>query len=219
MIRPLNPNDFVYILLALRWTVLLSLAAIAGGGLLGFLVLSLRMTRGRVLHWLAVAYIQFFQATPLLMQIFLVFFGATLVGLRLDPWPAAVIAFSLHASAFLADIWFASVLAVPKAQWEGARSLALPNRLMLRLVIAPQAARIAVAPTIGFLVQLIKATSLASIIGFVEVVRAGQFITNSTLQPLYVYGFVACLYFALCWPLSKFSQGVEARLNRGFQRA
>jgi polar amino acid transport system permease protein len=219
MIRPLNPDDFLYIFAALRWTVLLSLAAITGGGVVGFLVLALRMARSRMVRGMALAYIQFFQATPLLMQIFLVFFGGSLVGVRLDPWPAAVIAFSLHASAFLADIWFASILAVPKTQWEGARSLALTRWQLLRLVVAPQAARIAIAPMIGFLVQLIKGTSLASIIGFVEVVRAGQFITNSTLQPLYVYGFVACLYFALCWPLSKLSQGVETRLNRGFQPA
>jgi polar amino acid transport system permease protein len=89
----------------------------------------------------------------------------------------------------------------------------------LRRVIIPQAGRLAVAPTIGFLVQLIKSTSLASIIGFVEMVRAGQFITNATLQPLFVYGFVACLFYILCWPLSKLSQGLETRLNRGFARS
>lgn len=219
MIRDLNANDFIYMLTAARWTVLLSIIAIAGGGALGLLVALARLSRFFVLRSLALAYIQFFEATPLLMQLFLVFFGGSLLGVRFDPWTAAVIAFSLHASAFLGDIWHGSVLAVPQTQWEAARSLALPWRVTLRLVIVPQAGRIAVAPTIGFLVQLIKSTSLASIIGFTELVRAGQFINNATLQPLLVYGFVAGVFFVLCWPISKLSQGLETRLNRGFQRA
>ena len=218
MIRELNASDFVYMLMAARWTVLLSVIAILGGGALGLLLALARLSRLAVLRGLALAWIQFFEATPLLMQLFLVFFGGSLVGVRFDPWTAAVIAFSLHASAFLADIWHGSVLAVPAAQWEAARSLALSWRHTLRLVIVPQAGRIAVAPTIGFLVQLIKSTSLASIIGFVELVRAGQFINNATLQPLLVYGFVGCVFFALCWPMSRLTQSLETRLNRGFQR-
>jgi polar amino acid transport system permease protein len=217
MIRPLNAGDFVYILAAARWTIALSILAISCGGLLGFAIMLTRLSRSRVVGAVFLAYIQFFQATPLLMQLFLVFFGGSLFGIRLDPWTAALIAFSLHSSAFLGDIWHGCVLSVPKAQWEGARSLALPRRVTLRYVIIPQAGRLAVAPTIGFLVQLIKSTSLASIIGFTEVVRAGQFITNATLQPLFVYGFVACLFYILCWPLSKLSQRLEMRLSRGFK--
>jgi polar amino acid transport system permease protein len=215
MIRDLNVNDFVYMLLAARWTIVLSSIAIVGGGVVGLVIVMGRLSRFRAVRAAAFAYIQFLQATPLLMQLFLVFFGGSIVGLRFDPWTAALVAFSLHASAFLGDIWHGSVLAVPCAQWEGARALALPYWSILRLVIVPQASRIAVAPTVGFLVALIKSTSLASIIGFTELVRAGQFITNATLQPLFVYGFVACLFFVLCWPLSKWSQSLEARLGRG----
>lgn len=217
MIRALNANDFVYILLAARWTVLLSMVAVIGGGVLGLGIMLARLSRSRALRLVALAYIQFFEATPLLMQLFLVFFGGSLLGVRFDPWTAAVIAFSLHASAFLGDIWQGSVLAVPLSQWEAARSLSLSWSVTLRRVVLPQAARIAVAPTIGFLVQLIKSTSLASIIGFIEVVRAGQFINNATLQPLPVYGFVACIFFVLCWPVSKLAERLETRLNRGFQ--
>ncbi len=219
MIRELNANDFVYIVAAARWTVLLSLIAVLGGGLLGLAVTLSRLSRFATLRLASLGYIQFFEATPLLMQLFLVFFGGSLLGVRFDPWTAAVIAFCLHASAFLGDIWHGTVLAVPLTQWEAARSLALPWGKTLRLVIMPQAARIAIAPTIGFLVQLIKSTSLASIIGFVELVRAGQFINNATLQPLPVYGFVGCVFFILCWPVSKFSERLETRLNRGYQRA
>lgn len=218
MIRTLNSGDFLYILAAARWTIALSAMAIVTGGALGFGIMLARMSRSTVLRGVFLAYIQFFQATPLLMQLFLVFFGGSLFGVRLDPWTAALIAFALHSSAFLADIWHGCILAVPKSQWEGAKSMALSNWTTMRLVIIPQAGRIAVAPTIGFLVQLIKGTSLASIIGFTEMVRAGQFINNATLQPLYVYGFVACLFYMLCWPLSKLSQRLEARLNRGFKR-
>ena len=214
----MNAFDFVYMLSAARWTVLLSLIAVGGGGVLGLVVALARLSGLRAVRWAALGYIQFFEATPLLMQLFLVFFGGSLVGLRLDPWTAAVVAFSLHASAFLGDIWHGSVMAVQGTQWEAARSLALSWRVTLVKVVAPQAGRIAVAPTIGFLVQLIKSTSLASIVGFVELVRAGQFINNATLQPLLVYGFVAGLFFVLCWPVSKLAERLETRLNRGFQR-
>lgn len=217
MIRDLNFNDFVYMLLAARWTVALSLIAIFGGGIAGLLIVAGRLSRWRIVRAVSFAYIQFLQATPLLMQLFLVFFGGSLIGIRFDPWTAALIAFSLHASAFLGDIWHGCVVAIPRSQWEGARSLALPYWTTLRLIIVPQAGRIAIPPTVGFLVALIKSTSLASIIGFTELVRAGQFINNATLKPLFVYGFVACLFFAMCWPLSKLSQTLEDRLGRGLQ--
>ena len=217
MIRDLNVNDFVYIFLAARWTIALSLLAIAAGGPIALIILLGRLSRFKALRGATFVYIQFLQATPLLMQLFLVFFGGALVGIRFDPWTAAIIAFSLNTSAFLGDIWHGSVLAVPRSQWEGARSLALSHWSALRLVIAPQASRLAVAPTVGFLVALIKNTSLASIIGFTELVRAGQFINNATLKPVFVYGFVACLFFALCWPLSKWSQSLETRLSRGLR--
>jgi polar amino acid transport system permease protein len=219
MIRELNIGDFVYIIAAARWTIALSIMAIVCGGVLGFGVMFARLARSRIVRGAFLAHVQFFQATPLLMQLFLVFFGGSLFGWRLDPWTAALIAFSLHSSAFLGDIWHGCILSVPKSQWEGAKSLALSHWVTMRHVIIPQAGRLAVAPTLGFLVQLIKSTSLASIIGFTEMVRAGQFINNATLQPLFVYGFVACLFYILCWPLSKWSQAIETRLNRGFKRS
>jgi polar amino acid transport system permease protein len=219
MIRDLNVNDFIYILTAAQWTLLLSAFAVVGGGLVAIAIVLMRLGRIRALSWVTVAYIQFFQATPPLMQLFLIFFGGTLVGVRLEAWTAALIAFSLYSSAYLADIWHGSIQSVPRHQWEGARALSFSEPLMLVLIIVPQALRISVPPTIGFLVQVIKTTSLASIIGFIELVRAGQFINNSTLQPLPVYGFVACIYFAICWPLSKWGAFLEARLGRSAKRA
>ena len=137
------------------------------------------------------------------MQLFVAFYGlAVLTGLRLDPWPAVALAFTLYAAAFLGDIWRGTLEAIPRTQWEAATALGLHRWRVLRHVILPQAARIAIPPTVGFLVQLIKNTSVAAIVGFVELTRAGQLMVNVTFQPMVVYPLVAALYFALCYPIS-----------------
>lgn len=219
MIHPIGVNDFIYILWATQWTLLLSVFAIFGGALLALLIVAARLLPIRPTSWLMVAYIQFFQATPPLMQLFLIYYGGSHLGVRFEAWSAALIAFSLYSSAYLADIWHGCIMATPRHQWEGARALSFPEPLVLLLVIVPQALKISLPPTVGFVVQLIKTTSLASIIGYIELVRAGQFINNATLQPLLVYGFVACIYFALCWPLSLWSQVLETRLSRSLRRS
>jgi len=219
VIRPLNPSDLIFVLFATQWTLLLSAFAIVGGGLIALALVASRLTSARILDWATIGYIQLFQATPPLMQLFLIYYGGSLVGVRLEAWTAALIAFSLYSSAYLADIWHGCIVAVPRNQWEGARALALGEPLTIALVVAPQALRIAVPPTIGFVVQLIKTTSLASIIGFVELLRAGQLITNATLQPLPVYGLVALIYFCLCWPLSMWGRGLENRLALSLKRS
>jgi polar amino acid transport system permease protein len=219
LIHALNVNDFIYILWATQWTLLLSAFAIFGGGIIAVLFLALRLSPFRPLGWLVVAYVQFFQATPPLMQLFLIYFGGSLFGVRFEAWSSALIAFSLYSSAYLTDIWYGCIRAIPRQQWEASRSLSFNEPLTILLVIVPQALKIAVPPTVGFLVQLIKTTSLASIIGFIELVRAGQYINNATLQPLAVYGFVACIYFVLCWPLSLYAQALENRLAQSLKRS
>ncbi|MDQ5898412.1 MAG: Amine acid transporter, permease protein region, His/Glu/Gln/Arg/opine family, partial [Pseudomonadota bacterium] len=184
------------LMLAARWTVLLSLAAFVGGGLLGLGLLLLRLARPRLAP-LVVLHVRLFQGTPLLMQLFLAYFGLALLGLDVPAWAAAALALTLYASAFLCEIWRGSVEAVPRGQWEAAGSLALSFGETMRHVVGPQALRIAVAPTVGFLVQVIKGTALASVIGFVELTRAGTMIVNATFQPLAVYGCVALMYFLL----------------------
>ncbi|MFM2341020.1 MAG: hypothetical protein RLZZ592_673 [Pseudomonadota bacterium] len=201
------------LMLAARWTVLLSLAAFVGGGLLGLGLLLLRLARPRLAP-LVVLHVRLFQGTPLLMQLFLAYFGLALLGLDVPAWAAAALALTLYASAFLCEIWRGSVEAVPRGQWEAAGSLALSFGETMRHVIGPQALRIAVAPTVGFLVQVIKGTALASVIGFVELTRAGTMIVNATFQPLAVYGCVALMYFLLCWPVSAWSLHLERRLRR-----
>ena len=122
------------------------------------------------------------------------------------------LALTLHASAFLGEIWRGCIEAVPPGQREAATALGLTYRHRMGSVILPQAARIAVAPTVGFLVQLIKGTSLASIIGFTELTRAGQVLNNATFRPFLIFGIVAAIYFALCWPLSLLASRLERRL-------
>ena len=201
------------LLLAARWTVVLSLVAFAGGAMTGLLVLLMRISRRAPLRRAAWGFIEVFQGTPLLMQLFLAFFGLALFGVEIPAWLAAGLALSLWSGAYLAEIWRGCVEAIPKGQWEAAGCLSLGHLQQMRYVILPQALRIAVAPTVGFVVQIIKGTALASIIGFVELSKAGTVITNATFSPFTVYALVALIYFTLCWPLSRYSRYLERKLN------
>jgi polar amino acid transport system permease protein len=204
---------FRNLLLAARWTVVLSLIAFAGGGLVGLSLLVLRLSPAQWTHrWIAV-YVQVFQGTPLLMQLFLAYFGIALFGINTSAWVAAGLALTLYTSAFLTEIWRGCVAAIPKGQWEAAQSLALNFGEQLRHVILPQATRIAIPPTVGFLVQVIKGTALASVIGFIELTKAGTMITNATFKPFLVYSCVALLYFALCFPISLYARTLERRFR------
>lgn len=201
--REFGSGEFLFLLAALRWTVLLTLVAFLAGIAGGLLLAVARVSPWRWLRLMAAAYIQVFQGTPVLMQLFLVYYGlAVLLGVRIDAWPAVAVAFTLYASAFLAEIWRGFIQGLPTGQWLAARSLALPWHLQMALIILPQALRQSIPATIGFLVQLIKSTSIASLIGFVELTRAGQLMANVTFQPLVVYPIVAFIYFMICWPLS-----------------
>lgn len=197
------------------WTVGLSLTAFVLGGIAGLCVLFARIARHALPRRLAKGYIEVFQGTPLLMQLFIIFFGGGLIGLEIPPWLAAALGLTLFTSAYLGEIWRGCVEAIPKGQWEAASSLALSLREQLRWVIGPQALRIAVPPTVGFAVQVIKGTALASVIGFIELTKAGTMITNATFRPFTVYACVALLYFALCWPISAWSRRLERKLARG----
>ncbi|OGB80731.1 MAG: amino acid ABC transporter permease [Burkholderiales bacterium RIFOXYC12_FULL_60_6] len=202
---------FSFLLGAMRWTVLLSLMAFVGGGLVGLGLLLLRFSQARGVGLAVSWYVQIFQGTPLLMQLFLVYFGLALLGMDTSPMVSAAICLTLYASAYLTEIWRGCVNAVPRGQWEASASLALDYQQQMRHVILPQAMRVAIAPTVGFMVQIVKGTALASVIGFVELTKAGQMISNATYQPFLAYTFVGLLYFALCYPLSWWSQRLENR--------
>jgi len=201
------------LLLAARWTVALSLIAFVGGGIVGLLLLVARTTNIRFLQRLVAGYVQVFQGTPLLMQLFLAYFGMAMLGVETSTWLAASVALTLYSSAFLTEIWHGCVKAVPRGQWEAAQSLALNFREQLQYVVLPQAGRLAIAPTVGFLVQIIKGTALASVIGFIELTKAGTMITNATFKPFIVYSCVALMYFALCFPISLYARALERKLH------
>jgi len=216
--RTFGYPEFLFILEAARWTIALSLIAFIGGALGGLLVALARTSENAAARAAATAFVQVFQGTPLLLQLFLVFFGAPVIGIDVNPWVAAGVALILNTSAFLGEIWRGCIQAVPRGQWEAADALGLHYVARMRDVVLPQAFKIALAPTVGYMVQVIKGTSLAAIIGFTEVTRAGQIINNATFQPLVVFSLVAAIYFGLCWPLSLLAGHMERRQARALAR-
>ncbi len=195
------------------WTLGLSLTAFILGGLAGLVVLFARIAKNPLPHRLAQGYIELFQGTPLLMQLFIIFFGGSLIGLEISPWIAAALGLTLFTSAYLGEIWRGCVEAVPKGQWEASASLAMTHVEQMRHVILPQALRIAIAPTVGFSVQVVKGTAVTSIIGFVELTKTGSMLANATFQPFLVFGLVALGYFTLCYPLSAYSRILERKIH------
>ena len=211
MVNGFGADEFRFLMSGLKWTLLLSAIAFAGGGVVGLLVAVGRTAPSAILRRAMMVYIAVFQGTPLLMQLFVVYYGLGLIGLKLPAWGAVAIGFTLNASAFLGDIWRGAIEALPRGQSEAARALGLHYVDLMRDVVLPQAFRIAQPATVGYLVQLIKGTSLAAIVGFIELARAGQIVSNQTFMPILVFGVVGAIYFCLCWPLSLYSARLEAK--------
>lgn len=211
MIRDFTLTEFWVIAGGLWATLLLSAIAFTGGGLAGLGIALARTAPIKALRVAASVFIDFFQGTPMLLQLFLVFYGLPVFGFKVNVWVAAAVGLTLHAGAFLGEIWRGGIQAVPRGQSEAAEALGLGYWTRMRHVVLPQALRMSFAPTVGFLVQLIKGTSLAAIIGFVELSRSGQLVSSITYKPLLAFGLVAVFYFAICFPLSRYSARLEKR--------
>jgi polar amino acid transport system permease protein len=209
----MGKGEFLFLLKGLQWTIVLSAVAFICGTFTGLAIALLRTSEVRFLERITAGYIALFQGTPLLMQLFVVYYGLALYGMKLDAWVA--IAFTLHASAYLGEIWRGAIQAVPRGQVEAAKALSLGYFWRMKDVVLPQALRISLPATIGFLVQLIKGTSLAAFVGFTELSRAGSMVSNQIFKPLLVFGIVGVLYFVICWPLSLYG----TRLERQFAAA
>ncbi|WP_025658442.1 amino acid ABC transporter permease [Rhizobium sp. IBUN] len=212
----LTPVHIEFIAVGVLWTIGLSAIGFIGGSVLGFSMALARISPSPLLRRLASGYIQIVQGTPLLVTLFLFYFGLAVIGL--DSLPAIVAAglgLVIYSSAFLAEIWRGCLESVPKTQWEAAECLALSRWQRMTRVILPQAMRIATAPTVGFLVQIVKNTSLASVVGFVELAQAGKLVNNTIFEPFTVFIVVAAFYFAICYPLSAWSRSLERKLNVG----
>ena len=217
-LRTFGFDEFGFLLQALQWTILLTVIALVGGGLLGFAVALARTSPIKAVRFAAGSYIQVIQGIPVLMILFLSYYGLSLAGLELPPLFAAGASMTIYASGYLAEIWRGCIQAVPKQQWEASESLAMTRLQQYRYIILPQAIRVSLPPTVGFAVQVVKNTSITSIIGFVELARAGQLVNNTTFQPFRVFIAVAALYFVVCYPLSQLSRWLERRLHAGSNR-
>lgn len=216
-LRDFGPNELWFLLMAARWTVALALIAFAGGGVIGLVVATLRVAPLWPLRWLAAIYTQFFMGTPVLIQLFMIYYGSSFLGFRPDPWFAAALTFGLNGGAFFGEIFRGSIDAVPRGQWEASTALGFRFVGTLRLVILPQAVKLMLPPTVGFMVQIVKTTSVASLIGFTELARAATQVNTVTFQPVLVFGTVCLVYFTLCWPLSLYAGHLERKLGQGLQ--
>jgi polar amino acid transport system permease protein len=205
--------DALYLVEAARWTLYLSALTFVTGGLVAFILALARVSSVAAVRVVAAAYIQLFQNTPLLIQLFLIYFGLSILGYPLPAVVSAAIGLTFYSSAFLGEIWRGCIQAVPRQQWEGADALALTRWQCQLLVILPQAIRLAIAPTVGFLVQIVKETSITSIVGMSELMQATNAMNNTTFQPLDCFTIAAMVYFFICFPLSMASRRLEKRLR------
>ena len=208
------------LIFAAQYTVYLSLIAFVGGGIVAVFVTLARIAPYRPVQSVATGYIWLFQSTPLLMLLFLCGLGFPhLFQFQISPWTAASVALTIFTSAYLAEVWRGAIGAVGTGQWEASNALNLRYVVMLRRIIIPQAVKFGLAPTIGFLVQIIKGTSLAYIIGFHDLMLIGKRWANAPVdgsEPFVVYPIMAVLYFCLCYPLALFARQLEQKaLARG----
>ena len=207
--------EFMFILRSAGWTLLLTGVSFAIGSLLGGALAILRLSENRLTRGFATGYILVIQSIPVLMVLFMSYYGLSLFGIELPAFFAAALSLSIYVSAYLAEIWRGSIESVPYQQWEASSSLALTRWQQYRYIILPQAIRIALPPTVGFLVQLVKNTSIVSVVGFVELSRAGALVNQATFLPFQVFSVVAALYFLICFPLSRLSRHLEKVMHAG----
>ncbi|RKE35679.1 amino acid ABC transporter membrane protein (PAAT family) [Paraburkholderia sp. BL23I1N1] len=194
--------------LTVKFAVLSMIFGLFAGAVLAVMGIS----HNRVLNWIARVYVSLFRGTPLLVQIFVIYYGLPSLGISLDPTPAGVIALSANVAAYLSESMRGAILGIPNGQWLAAYSLGLSRRQTLRYVIAPQALRIAVPSLSNSLISLIKDTSLVSVITVTELLRSAQEIIASTYQPLPLYLAAAAVYWVLCQVLEWVQHWYEKRL-------
>ncbi|MEK4532953.1 amino acid ABC transporter permease [Solibacillus sp. FSL K6-1554] len=175
-------------------TIPLSLIAFAIALVIAVVTALARISNYRVLRWIFGAYVWVFRGTPLLVQLFIVFFGLPKLGITLDAWTAATITFSLNTGAYASESIRASILAIPKGQWEAAESLGMTYWQMMRRVIAPQTVRISLPPVANDFIDMVKGTSLVASITLADLFMVGQQITARTYEPLMIYSLCAVIY-------------------------
>jgi polar amino acid transport system permease protein len=211
----LNVYDAILLLQGLGNTVLLCVAGLGLGLVIALFVGLARASRVRWLSWPAAFYIEVIRDSPLLMQLYLIFFALPLLGLQVPILVAGVATLMINSSAFMAEIVRAGIQAIGKDQWDAARSLGMGYLQTMRHVVMPQAVRVIIPPGVGLLIGLIKDSSVVSVISYIELTRVGQILTEKTFLSFQVFGIVAALYFVLCYPLSRLAMSAERRLKVG----
>ena len=206
-------NQIVFLLQGTLWTIALALIGFVGGGVIGMGVALMRVSRSAVVRWIAAGYVQIVQGIPLPVLMFLSYFGLAITGVQVPAVVAAGVSMTIFAAAFLGEIWRGSIQAVPKTQWEAADSLGLTRFQMMVDVILPQAVRLSIPPTVGFMVQIVKNTSYAVVIGFTELTQSGKIVNNVIFEPFVVFTIVGAIYFCLCSPLAHASRRLDQRLR------
>jgi len=208
-------KDVLFLLQGALVTVALCAMAFSCGMVVAVAIGLMRTARKiKVFRWIAGTYVEIFRGTPLMMQIFIAFFGLSILGLQLPKFVAVSIPLILYTGAFMGEIVRAGVEAIPRGQWEAGWSLGMTYGQLMRWVVVPTAGRIMIPPTVGFLVQLVKGTSLAYVVGYVELTRAGYIVSQSTYATMLVFTLVGAIYFGINYPLSLASQRLEVRLKR-----
>jgi L-cystine transport system permease protein len=199
---------------ALTATIPLALVSFALGLVLALVVALMRLSRVRVLSAAGAAYVSVIRGTPLLVQLFVVFYGLPSIGLTISPWPSAIIAFSLNIGGYAAEVIRAAIQSVPKGQWEAAHMIGMDRATALRRIILPQAARVSVPPLSNEFISLVKDTSLASLILVTELFREAQQIAAFSQEFMVLYVEAAAVYWVICLFLSAGQTLLEKRLDR-----
>ncbi|HCL78287.1 amino acid ABC transporter permease [Stutzerimonas xanthomarina] len=212
-------DSLPFLLKGAWWTVVLSLGGMFFGLLLGFGLALLRLYGFWPLQWLARVYVSFFRGTPLLVQLFMIYYGLPQLGIQLDPLPAALIGFSLNMAAYTAEILRAAIASIDRGQWEAAASIGMGRAQTLYRAILPQAARTALPPLGNSFISLVKDTALAATIQVPELFRQAQLITARTFEIFTMYLAAALIYWLLASVLAYFQGRLEHRVNRHEQDA
>jgi cystine transport system permease protein len=199
---------------AITGTIPLALASFGLGLLLALLVALMRLSRNPVFAGIARTYISVIRGTPLLVQLFVIFYGLPSVGLTISPWPSAIIAFSLNVGGYAAEVIRAAILSVPKGQWEAGHTIGMSRRQSLIRIILPQAARVSVPPLSNTFISLVKDTSLASLILVTELFRQAQQVAAFSQEFMLLYLEAAVIYWIVCLFLAGGQSVLEKRLDR-----
>ena len=203
---------------ALVGTIPLALASFALGLVIALGIALARLSKNRALSGAARVYISLVRGTPLLVQLFVIFYGLPSIGIKIDPWPSAIIAFAINVGGYAAEVIRAAILSVPKGQWEAGHMIGMSRAQTLRRIILPQAARVSVPPLSNTFISLVKDTSLASVILVVELFRQAQQIATVSNQFLLIYLEAALIYWVICLVLSFGQDALEKRLDRHVAR-